>query len=56
MRRHCSKDTKIQTEQSVSDAVTELWEEADTGDVILAFGSLSYLGNVMEAVKERNRK
>jgi dihydrofolate synthase/folylpolyglutamate synthase len=55
MRRHCPFDAVVKTEQSVSDAVEAVLGEAQQGDVILAFGSLSYLGSVMEAVRERNR-
>jgi dihydrofolate synthase/folylpolyglutamate synthase len=55
MRRYCSEDTTIQSERSVSDAVSNIWKEVQPGDVIFAFGSLSYLGNVMEAVKERKK-
>jgi dihydrofolate synthase/folylpolyglutamate synthase len=55
MRRHCPEDAVVKTEQSVSDAVEAVMKEAQPEDVILAFGSLSYLGSVMEAVRERNR-
>jgi dihydrofolate synthase/folylpolyglutamate synthase len=55
MRQYCPGNAVVKAEQSVSDAVAAVFREAQAGDVILAFGSLSYLGSVMETVKERKR-
>ena len=50
MQRHCMPGASIRPEESISKAVAHALKEADTGDVILAFGSLSYLGKVMELI------
>lgn len=51
MQRHCMSGASIRSEESISEAVSHALKEADTDDVILAFGSLSYLGRVMELIK-----
>jgi dihydrofolate synthase/folylpolyglutamate synthase len=50
VRRYCPVDAVVQTEQSVANAVSKVLAEAGSEDVILAFGSLSYLGSVMMCV------
>lgn len=40
----------------IKQAVKEALENADEDDVILAFGSLSYLGKVKEAVEKEQDK
>jgi dihydrofolate synthase/folylpolyglutamate synthase len=56
MRRFCAEDAVVCTEPGVQEAVEHVWNEVQPGDVILAFGSLSYLGSVMEAVEVKERK
>lgn len=47
MRRHCQEGIPIQAEESIRAAVTHALSQAGDDDVILAFGSLSCLGQVM---------
>ena len=47
--RHCSR---VSAEESVGQAVKKALTEAESEDVILAFGSLSYLGQVKTAVDQ----
>lgn len=49
MKEYCSSDTAIRPEETIESAVDNAIAEASQEDVILAFGSLSYLGRVMEA-------
>ena len=49
--RYC---TRVSAEESTEQAVREALAEAESEDVILAFGSLSYLGQVKEAVDKLN--
>lgn len=51
MQRHCASDVSIRSEESISLAVTHALKEAGADGVILAFGSLSYLGRIMELIK-----
>lgn len=44
---------RVQAVGDIEKAVELAWEEAGENDVILAFGSLSYLGKVMEYVQNR---
>jgi dihydrofolate synthase/folylpolyglutamate synthase len=53
IRKYCEEDTKIETAGSVNIALNEILEEAKKDDIVLAFGSLSYLGSVMEALDKR---
>jgi dihydrofolate synthase/folylpolyglutamate synthase len=53
LRKYCEEDTKIETAESVKIALNEILEEAKKDDIVLAFGSLSYLGSVMEALDKR---
>ena len=48
VRRQCPN---VRAEESVEKAVEEALAEAGSEDVVLAFGSLSYLGQVKEAVE-----
>lgn len=52
MRRNCTSDTFICAEESIAAAVEHALTEADSDDIILAFGSLSYLGKVMEILTD----
>ncbi len=52
MRRHCAPDAAVQPEESIGTAVHSALREAHAEDVVLAFGSLSYLGKVMEILSE----
>lgn len=47
MRRHCKTGIPVQAAGSVRSAVENALAEAHKDDVILSFGSLSYLGQVM---------
>ncbi len=47
MRRHCEDETPIHVEDSIKTAVKNALSEALEPDIILSFGSLSYLGQVM---------
>ncbi len=47
MRRNCQEGIPIQAEESIRAAVTHALSQAGDDDVILAFGSLSCLGQVM---------
>jgi len=49
MKEYCPSDTAIRPEETIENAVDNAIAEASQEDVILAFGSLSYLGRVMEA-------
>lgn len=51
MQRHCMPGVSVRSEESIPAAVEHALKEAGTDDVILAFGSLSYLGKVMELMK-----
>jgi dihydrofolate synthase/folylpolyglutamate synthase len=53
LRKYCEEDTKIETAESVKIALNEILEEAKKDDIVLAFGSLSYLGSVMEELDKR---
>lgn len=52
-RRYCT-DTKAM--QGIEDAVSAAFRAAGEEDVILAFGSLSYLGQVMQTVESMGEK
>lgn len=54
MRRHCQSDVRIQAKENVEDAVTDALSGAGKDGIVLAFGSLSYLGQVTEAYASRN--
>ena len=45
-------DINVKADESVDQAVREALDEADREDVILAFGSLSYLKQVKEALDQ----
>jgi len=51
MERHCPKGIPIQAEETVEIGVKKALINARKEDVILAFGSLSYLGQVMTSFK-----
>jgi folylpolyglutamate synthase/dihydropteroate synthase len=53
VRRQCPN---VRAEESVEKAVEEALAEAGSEDVVLAFGSLSYLGQVKEAVERLGKK
>ena len=48
MREYCSENVPVQAEPSIDAAVEAVLQEAGGQDVIVAFGSLSYLGAVAE--------
>lgn len=50
MKENCPADVPVQTENSIPEAVRSALTEAGDGDIILSFGSLSYLGRIMETV------
>lgn len=52
MQHYSLPGTPVQAEKSIREAVQNALLEADSTDIILVFGSLSYLGQVMEIVKE----
>lgn len=56
LKTHCTKDTLIFPESTIEDAVDHLLLDADQDDILLAFGSLSYLGQVMEYKKLTDKK
>lgn len=47
MKRHCKNGISIQAEDSIKMAVKNALAEAKETDILLSFGSLSYLGQVM---------
>lgn len=49
MKLHCSTDTSVTAEPDTDTAVEHALKDAKETDLILAFGSLSYLGQVMNA-------
>lgn len=51
MTSYCLPNTKITPYTRIDDAVTAALSDAGTDDIILAFGSLSYLGEVMKTVQ-----
>ncbi len=56
MTDYCMPDTVIQPEPDIGTAVKNSLAEAGEDDVILAFGSLSYLGKVMDILKTDSEK
>lgn len=50
MKRFCPPKTVIRPEDTIEDAVDHAIAEASREDPVVAFGSLSYLGEVMRAV------
>lgn len=52
MRRFCGRNVPVTTSPGIMEAVASALNEADGQDVILAFGSLSYLGRVRDAVSK----
>lgn len=50
MKKHCSPDVPVQCDDSIQNAVHRALAEAERGDIILSFGSLSYLGRIMEII------
>lgn len=52
MRRSCPPDTSVRSEESIPMAVEHALKEAEADDIILAFGSLSYLGRITEILDE----
>lgn len=50
MQRHCPSDVIVQAEPSIQEAGRHALSEADNKDIILSFGSLSYLGQIIETV------
>ena len=46
----------VQAAESIRVAVKQAYELAGEEDVILAFGSLSYLGELVRAVEERRQE
>ena len=51
-----SGEVRVEAVEDIDRAVRLALAEAGVEDVILAFGSLSYLGRVMEIVKEKGWK
>ncbi|MGF0034572.1 bifunctional folylpolyglutamate synthase/dihydrofolate synthase [Bariatricus sp. SGI.154] len=52
MQHYCPGDVPVQSEQSIQGAVHHALSEAGSEDIILSFGSLSYLGQIMETVSK----
>ncbi|MCI9341064.1 MAG: bifunctional folylpolyglutamate synthase/dihydrofolate synthase [Dorea sp.] len=50
MKEYCNPNTSIHAEPDIESAVRNTLKEADKDDVILAFGSLSYLGQIMDHI------
>jgi dihydrofolate synthase/folylpolyglutamate synthase len=50
LRAYCKEDTVIETVESIENAVEMTWKDSEPEDIILAFGSLSYLGEVIKVV------
>lgn len=50
LRHHCPATVPVQAEPSIQEAVHHALSEADNEDIILSFGSLSYLGQIMETI------
>ena len=50
MKEYCNPNTSIYAEPDIESAVRNTLKEADKDDVILAFGSLSYLGQIMDHI------
>ncbi len=51
MAQYCSSGVPVQAEESIPAAVRNALKEAEPADIILSFGSLSYLGEIMETVE-----
>ena len=51
VRKYAASDVVIRTEQSIEAAVKNVLEEAQENDIIVAFGSLSYLEQISEVVR-----
>ena len=51
MQEYCNENVPVQAEPSIDAAVRSALQEAGKHDVIVAFGSLSYLGAVAESVE-----
>ena len=51
MERHCHGGIPVQAEKNLESAVENTLADAGEDDVIIAFGSLSYLGDVMLLVQ-----
>lgn len=51
VRKYAASDVDIRTEQSIETAVKNVLEEAQENDIIVAFGSLSYLEQISEVVR-----
>ena len=49
-------NSKVEAADSLGDAVERAWSYAGKGDMILAFGSLSYLGELTRTVQAKARK
>ena len=47
---------RVQAARSIEDAVDRAYELAGNDDVILAFGSLSYLGELVRLIQERRQE
>src|SRR5699024_9278352 len=52
MRRFCDKEVPVTASPGIMEAVASALSEADGQDFILAFGSLSYLGRIKDAVSK----
>lgn len=52
-RAVAKRNSHVRAADSIADAVEKAYELADKDDVILAFGSLSYLGELVRTVKKR---
>ena len=50
MQKYCPPDISIQSEPDEKTAVENALSEAKEDDIILAFGSLSYLGEIIKTV------
>lgn len=51
MRRHCQENVPVHAEETIQTAVANALMDARPDDIVLAFGSLSYLGQVMADFK-----
>ena len=52
MRRFCGRNVPVTASPGIMEAVASALNEADGQDAILAFGSLSYLGRIKDAVSK----
>ena len=52
MQKYCGSECKVEAAGSILAAIKNALSEAGAEDVILAFGSLSYLGTVMQYIRE----